>query len=361
MKHVADASPEPALADAGTPGYREAAPPRSTLRGLWAGRGFRVMFTGQALSALGDWMVTIALMALVLQLSDSSVAVATVLVLRLAPAVIAGPLTARVVSRWDRRRTMLAADAVRAGVVVAIPLLHELWWVYLWAFVLEACGLVFLPARDASIPDLARDEDLPLANGLMLGSSYGTIPLGAAAFGLVSALGGHGHGVPALVFFIDAGSFAVSFLLIRTLHEIAGQGGSSHGAASEPVRFKDALRLPIVKAVGVPTTVVALGLGTLFSVGILFVRKVLDASDAQFSWLVALFGVGAALGLVVLQKSNLRGVGAVRSAVVLQGAVIGGMSLAPGIELTLVGAVLFGAATAMALAASMTVVQETAE
>src|SRR5207244_12237917 len=110
------------------------------------------------------------------------------LVLHVASAAIAGPLSARIVPRRNRRNTMLAMDALRAGAIALVPFVHALWWIYLWAFVVEAASLVFLPARDASIPDLVNEEDLPLANGLVLGSSYGTIPLGAAAFALVSLL-----------------------------------------------------------------------------------------------------------------------------------------------------------------------------
>src|SRR5690242_11433722 len=116
-------------------------------------------------------------MALVLDITGSSTAVAGVLVLRLAPVTVAGPLTTRVVRRWHRKRTMMAMDAARVAIVVMIPLVHALWWVYVWTFLLEVAGLVFLPARDAAIPDLAGDEDLELANGLALASSYGTIPV----------------------------------------------------------------------------------------------------------------------------------------------------------------------------------------
>ena len=76
-------------------------------------------------------------------------------------------------------------------IVVVVPLVNQLWWIYLWAFSIEVASLVFLPARDASIPDLVDNDDLPLANGLVLGTSYGTIPLGAALFALVTALPGH--------------------------------------------------------------------------------------------------------------------------------------------------------------------------
>src|SRR5256885_12142380 len=122
-------------------------------------------------------MGTFAFMALVLQQSGSPTAVGGILALRLLPAALGGPLAARAASRWDRRRTMVAMDILRAAMVGLVPLVRGLWWVYLWAFMIEVGSLVFLPARDASIPELVDDADLPLANGFVLGSSYGTIPL----------------------------------------------------------------------------------------------------------------------------------------------------------------------------------------
>src|SRR5437868_6357983 len=121
--------------------------------------GFRALLVGQTVSGMGDWLGTVALMALVLDITGSSTAVGAVLVLRLAPVTIAGPLTARVVRRWHRKRTMMAMDLVRVVIVALIPLVRSLWWVYLWAFLLEVAGLLFLPARDAAIPDLAGAED----------------------------------------------------------------------------------------------------------------------------------------------------------------------------------------------------------
>ena len=132
-------------------------------------------------------------MALVLQLTDSATAVGGVLVLRLAPTVLAGPVAARLVTRWNRRKIMLAMDAVRIPAVAILPWVTSLWWIYLWAFVVELAGMVFLPARDASIPDLVDgDDDLATANGLVLGTSYGMIPVGAGLFALVTALAGGG-------------------------------------------------------------------------------------------------------------------------------------------------------------------------
>jgi dTMP kinase len=61
--------------------------------------GFRSLAAGQLVSGIGDWMVTLALMVLVLEVSGSSTAVGGVLVLRLLPTLIAGPVVARLVRR----------------------------------------------------------------------------------------------------------------------------------------------------------------------------------------------------------------------------------------------------------------------
>jgi len=322
--------------------------------------GYRDLLVGQAVSSLGDWMGTVALMALVLQLTDSPAAVGGILTLRLLPAAVGGPLAAKAAGRWDRRRTMLSMDLSRAAMVFAIPFVRALWWIYLWGFLLEVASIVFLPARDSSIPDLVDGhDDLSLANGLILGTSYGSIPLGAALFAAVAALPMQIDNRPfALVFFIDAATFVVSFLCIGRLTQL-GPASSSASAPDQPdLRFRDAFRIPLVNAVMPAAFAVSLGLGALFSLGIVFVRDVLHASDAEFGVLIALFGVGAVIGLVALQRLPAGDLLArTRLGVAYIGVVVALFSLAPALWVALFGAVAFGAGAAFSLAAGMGAIQ----
>ena len=350
------------------------------MRSLLGHRGFRLLLVGQGVSAFGDWMGTIGFMALSLAITHSAVAVGVVLVLRLLPAMVAGPLATRLVHRFDRRRTMMAMDAFRAVVAGMVPLISAIWWVYLCALLLELGSVAFLPARDSSIPDLVADEHLPLANGLVLASSYGAIPFGAAAFAAASVPfagpGGLAHGGVAPVFWIDAFTFVVSFLCIGPLRELdrpvgaaatgavaagevgaGGPGEVAAAASSQSGTFFSALRIPIVRIVAPLAFAVACGLGALFSLGILFVRDVLHASNASFSFLVALFGIGAAAGLLWLRIIGDRGMAFVRLCIVGQGTVIAVMSLMSNLWLTYVGAVLFAFFTAASLATAMGVLQ----
>lgn len=321
-------------------------------------RPLRDLLVGQAVSSLGDWMGTVALMALVLEITDSATAVGGVLVLRLAPTVLAGPLAARLTLRWNRRRIMLAMDAVRVPAVLVLPWITQLWWIYTWAFVVELAGMVFLPARDASIPDLVDDDDdLAVANGLVLGTSYGMIPVGAGLFALVTALSGEANTVEAarLIFLVDALTFVVSFFAIARLPELGtvlpGDGDASGG------RFRDALRLPLVRRLAPVAAAVAFGLGALFSIGIVWVRDVLEATDTQFGLLVACFGVGAGGGLLILRQLSRRDLPMVRTLLILEGSVVATMSLAPTIGFALLGALGFGGLCAMVLASSMELLQ----
>jgi predicted MFS family arabinose efflux permease len=320
--------------------------------------GFRDLLVGQGVSGLGDWMGTIAFMALALELTGSPLAVGGILTLRLLPAAVGGPLATRAVKHWDRRRTMLAMDALRAVVIASVPFIRAIWWVYTCAFVLEVASLVFLPARDSSIPDLVDEEDLPVANGLVLGSSYGTIPLGAGAFAAVAALPFSDlFGRPfSLVFWIDAATFLVSFAFISRLTMLAGEDGDE--ATPEDVRFRDAFRIPLVRAVMPAAAAVALGLGALFSLGIVFVREVLDASDTEFGVLIALFGVGAVFGLLVLQlRRGHDPLVETRLGVAAIGIIVAAFSLVGSVWLAFIGATAFGAAAAYSLSSGMGALQ----
>ncbi len=333
-----------------------------TLTTLVKRQGFRDLLIGQGISGLGDWMGTVAFMAIALELTGSPLAVGGILTLRLLPAAVGGPLAARAVKHWDRRRTMLAMDAARAGVIAAVPFIEAIWWVYTCAFLLEVASIVFLPARDSSIPELVEGDDLPLANGLILGSSYGTIPLGAGLFAAVAAL-------PfadlfdrplALVFWIDALTFLVSFAFIARLTMLSAEDGEE--VSTEDVGFLEAFRIPLVRAVMPAALAVALGLGALFSLGIVFVREVLQASDTEFGVLIALFGVGAVLGLGVLQlRRGHDPLTETRWGVAAIGGIVALFSLAGSVWLAFVGATAFGAAAAYSLASGMGALQSRLE
>lgn len=331
------------------------------LPGLVRGRNFRDLLIGQSVSSFGDWMATVALMALVLDLTGSAMAVGGILALRLMPSLFAGPVATYVAIRFDRKRTMLAMDLVRAPLVALIPLIDQLWWIYTLAFVTELANLVFLPARDAAVPDIIDDErELPTANGLVLATSYGNIPLGAGAFAAIQALvPGYPYWV---VFIVDAATYLVSFSLISRI-EVRGSAEELGGEGGGTVRqFVNALRMPLLRAVLPGLATIVIGVGALFSLGIVYVREVLGASNFQFGLLIVIFGLGAvaAIGWMQAREADTE-VAIVRWGVAAMGVLLAAMSLISYLYAAMSVAVFFGAAATVALVGAITYLQEQLE
>ncbi len=323
--------------------------------------GFRRLLAAQSISSFGDWLATFALMALVLDISGSTAAVGGVLALRLGPAALAGPLIARLSTRLGRKPLLMRLDLVRAAAAAAIPLVRALWWVYVLTFVLEICAVVAIAVRDASVRDLVDDDDLPLANGLLMGATYGAIPLGAGAFTLISSVSGAlppaidlGRVYPA--FWLDAATFLGSFFLLSRIAELPVAPDVVAGSGAQP-HLRDSWRIPLVRATLPPLVAASVGIGTLFSLGITFVRETLGASEAQFGVLVIVFGFGAAAGLAARQIGGRGGVWAVRLGVQMMGAVLILMAFAGGLGLTLLMALVFGASGAYAIVSGITSLQ----
>ncbi|WP_404387606.1 MFS transporter [Humibacillus xanthopallidus] len=164
------------------------------LRQLLAIRPFRNLFAAGTISSFGDWLALLATTALAAELAADGVgeylAVSGVFILRIAPAVLLGPLAGVVADRLDRRHTMVVGDLLRFALFVSIPVVGSLWWMYVAIVLIECISLFWNPAKDATVPNLVPPARLELANQLGLVGSYGTAPVAALVFSGLSLLSG---------------------------------------------------------------------------------------------------------------------------------------------------------------------------
>ena len=165
------------------------------VRGVLSYPTFRRLWIALSLSSLGDWLGLLAMISLARELSDggvreSSFAIGGVLIFRLLPAVLLGPVSGVFADRFDRRRTMVVCDILRFSVFVSIPFVVKLDYGYAYlpiaSFLVEAIGLFWIPAKDASVPNLLPRQKLEAANQVSLITTYGSAPVAAAVFALLS-------------------------------------------------------------------------------------------------------------------------------------------------------------------------------
>jgi dTMP kinase len=213
--------------------------PEHDLRGVLRVPAFRKLWTALSLSSFGDWLGLLALTALAPRLAgggyaEANVAVASVFILRLAPAIFIGPIAGVIADRLDRRWTMVVCDLARFALFASIPLVGTLWWLLVATFLIEVASLIWIPAKEATVPNLVPRERLATANQLSLLTTYGSAPVAAAVFSGLALLSGivdnavHVVNEVDLALFFNAATFLVSALTIMRLTEIPPRPARVH-------------------------------------------------------------------------------------------------------------------------------------
>ena len=273
-------------------------------------RDFALLWVAGLVSLAGDWMLLIALPIHVYRLTDSALATSIVLIANRLPAVLLGSLAGVFVDRWDRKRTMVAADLVRAGVL--LPLLtvrdaRHLWVVVAVAFTAAAVGQFFGPAEHALLPRLVPPARLLPANSLnALNNSLAGL-VGPPVGGLVLAAWGLG-GVAVL----DAATFLVAGALIAAIGQSGRPERAAPGAAPRPVRrwgavweeWRSGVRLAgrdrVVAVAFVLEAIAGIGGGVFGVLVVVFVAEVLGGGAPELGWLLAAQAVGGLIGGAVV-------------------------------------------------------------
>src|SRR5438105_2027918 len=179
-------------------------------------RDFVLLQAGQLLSSIGTESTTIAYPLLVLALTHSPAKVGLVTFARIVPYPFFGVLAGVAADRWNRRRLMISADAIRVlavGTLVAAILIGhvELWQIALVAFVEGTASVLFFAAQSGALRAVVPPPQLPDAVSTEVARQSvvevaGT-PLGGVLFGF-------GRAAP---FLFDAVSYACSTLSLLAM------------------------------------------------------------------------------------------------------------------------------------------------
>ena len=126
-------------------------------------RDFRLLWTGMTASLIGDGIFLVSLAWQVYELSNAPTALSIVGVAMTLPQIIFLLLGGVVSDRFDRRRVMIAADALRAVSVAILGVLSlagvlELWHIMIVAAAFGAGTAFFGPAFDAIVPQLVPES-----------------------------------------------------------------------------------------------------------------------------------------------------------------------------------------------------------
>jgi len=195
-------------------------------------RNFRLYFTGQSLSIVGDAIVPVALAFAVLEHGGDPSDLGLVLGAGILPSVLLVLMGGVVADRMERRRLMVACDVARVASqglqgmllltghtnLAAIIVLQLIW---------GSASAFFRPASTGFIAEVVEPTELHQANGLVGLSENIGYTIGPVISGILVATAGPGSAL-----LVDAGTFAASAValsLVRTPggRRVAAGAGSS--------------------------------------------------------------------------------------------------------------------------------------
>ncbi len=314
-------------------------------------RDFLALWLSQLISKIGDNFAIVAALVLINDLAERTglavVVIAAAMTIPQLFALVSGVF----LDRFSRKAVMVASDLLRAAVILLALLVHEpnqLWILYLSAFFVMGLSAVYVPARNASIPNMVPDGQLLTANALIQATELVSLIAGASLATLVISLTS-----VYTAFVVDSLTFALSAVFLMAAHIPQGQPSVASAGAGGEFRtfwegFTDGVRYiasnkPLLQLMGI-TTVATLGLSATVLLAAAYFEQLLGISAEYIGLLQATEGIGMALGAVLISAyaSWARSRQIVSVAMIILGCSILIFAMAPAYWLVLVGALIVG-------------------
>jgi hypothetical protein len=272
---------------------------------LLARPDFRRVYAAGAISQLGDAFQFVALLWYAVLLGGPLGVLAARIATSL-PSLVFGLHGGAVADRWDRRRTMIAADLVRGTILLPVALAGltgrlSLWGVVAAGLIVTTASAYFAPALGAFLPSVVGRRNTQPANGLVTATNNVALLGGwAVAAGLLAILS------VGAFFAVNAASFFVSAALIartepRPVVSVSGASGERLLSGLEAMRVRPGLR----SAVGMHALGVAVNTG-VWTVGIAVLARSELGSASGLSLLLVATSVGAIAATGALARIRLQ-------------------------------------------------------
>jgi len=245
-------------------------------------------------------------------LTGSALATGGTFIAESLPAILFGSVAGVYVDRWDRRRTMIVADALRAILILgllAVRSRETVGIVFAVSFAQATIGQFFGPSKDALIPRLVGEKDLLAANSLSSMSNQLTMLIGPALGGASLALFGMSTGI-----LFDSASFLFSALMAGFVVSPPRDGQSREARAETSAwetvwrEYREGISLMrrnrVVTALLLAMGIAQVGQGLINVQMIPWVKDVLHGDSLVLGWIASAQGVGGLIGGIALGSAG---------------------------------------------------------
>jgi MFS family permease len=322
-------------------------------------RNFRLFFTGQLISQVGNWLTLVAQTLLVLELTDSGVALGLLAAAQFGPVLLFGAFAGLVADRSDKRKLLLLVQAFAMAQSLLLAALAfsgdpPVAAVYAVAVVGGVATAFDNPARRSFVAEIVPERDINNAVSLNSALMTGARIVGPALAGLLVTTVGFGW-----AFLVDAISYIAVLIALWLMDPArirrAPVTPRGRGQVREGVRYARS-----VPGLWTPLVMMAI-VGTLAfnfqTVLPLFTTRDLDGSDVTFTLLMSVVSVGSLAGALLSARRTMVSVTTVSWAAVAFGGSMALLAVSPTQPFAFVAGVLVGLASIAFMTASTTIVQ----
>ncbi len=274
----------------------------------------RRLWYAQIVSVFGDFLALFAVISvLTFRFAATPQQVTGIQIAYLLPIAVLGIIAGVFVDRWPTKPTMVASDALRAGLVLLLMASTRLWQYYAVLAAISVISSFFAPAQGVAVRSAVPLHGLRSANALMQQVMFGVRIIGPTlAAVLVASFGAR------VCYIADSVSFVMSALLIASVPFAAA---AARVAAAETAAEQTGLRKVgsdmqqgiafIVHHAGLLFVILAMAAG-MFVLGCfgpliaVYVRDSVHGSTRVFGFASALIGLGMFAGINLLTVAGKR-------------------------------------------------------
>ncbi|MFE4594114.1 MFS transporter [Streptomyces laurentii] len=268
---------------------------------LFAIRDYRHLFGAQVIALFGTGLTTVALGLLAYDLAGprAGTVLGTALTIKMVMYVIIAPLAAAYIDRLPRRALLVALDVIRGAVALALPLVSEVWHVYVLIGLLQAGSAAFTPTFQAVIPDIVTDES---AYTRALSASQVASTMESLLSPVLAAVALTFMSFDRLFLGTSVGFLVSAVLVLST--RVPDARPSTHAKAWDKAAagIRTFLTTPRLRGIMALNLTVAAAGSIVVVNTVNYVRDELGGSQSDVAWMLAASGTGTLVAALVLPR-----------------------------------------------------------
>ncbi|MBZ6487375.1 MFS transporter [Priestia aryabhattai] len=260
-----------------------------------------LLLFGIGTSNIGDWIYLIALNVMMLDMTNSPLAISGLYMIKPLAALCTNIWSGSLIDRMNKRKLMMVLDWMRAGVIACLPLFSSILIIYVLVFIISMAGSMFRPVSMVYITKLIPTEKRKRFNSLRSLIDSGGFLLGPAAAGALFMIG-----TPAFAIYANAAALVLSGVVtlfmpnLDTKTEVKENKLSVNTIREDwkaVFRFSRANRYIIT--IHVLFSFLMVMATAIDSLEVSFATKVIRLSESEYGFLVSVAGAGIMIGAVV--------------------------------------------------------------